>query len=1808
MAFTRTFLGVLIFLLMVSSMSFGQSINAGNDTIICLNDQAKLHSTLTGGGYGTDSYTFEVFPYSPEPYTGGTGVTFGGNQDDQVAGPFDLGFTFCFFNQTYTQFYIGSNGWIGFTYNAAWTTFTSTPIPNTSPAVPKNCIMAPWEDWWPGYTGSLNPGVYYYQTGTAPNRKLVVYWPESKQYGCRDLLIADRGRFQIVINEQSSIIENHISNKPLCSNQTATQGVQNLAGTVGFTATGRNSTLWTAANESTRFVPSGIKWYTGGYPGGTIVGYGPSLFVSPLVTTTYTVVVQTCGGGTSTDNVTVTVVNAGFSYPAYSYCAGSPNVSATTLQPGGTFTAVPAGLSISSTTGEINVAASTPGNYTIKYTLTGACATSINKNFEIKALPVPVISGSIDVCQGSTGNVYSTQPGMTNYQWQISPGGTITSGGTFTNNTATVTWGMAGAQTISVKYTDNKGCIALIPIIYNVTVHASVIPSLTGPVSVCMNQISTFSTETGMSNYLWTVAGGNITSGSTTSSITVQWLASGIQTVNVIYNDPVGCTPSTPATVNVTVKDIPYPTITGLTVFCLGTTQTYTTEAGMNGYVWNVSAGGTILSGGGSSDPSVTVNWSGAGAQSVSVNYSLSNGCSALTPVIKNIMVNPSLIPSVIGNNAICMETSVVYTAQPGMSGYLWTVSSGGTVTSGGTAADNTVTVLWNASGIQSVSVNYTDGNGCTAIAPFSFPVTVYATPVPAIVGPASVCWNTSASYSTAPGMSNYLWTISTGGTITSGSGTSLVTILWSTPGTKTITLNYTNGNGCSGASATSYTVDVSVLPVPTLTGNNSVCQGLSSTYITEAGMNNYAWNISAGGTVTAGGSATDPTITVLWNTTGPQTVSVNYVVGASCSPPSPATININVKPVPILTNSLNNPPICSGTPTAINLQSSIPGSTFSWISSSGSPSLTGFSDGSGNQIIQTLTSSSYATEYVIYHVTATANACSGPVTNDTIFVKPTPDVILSPPSQTLCGGQTTGISLTSNVASASFSWTATPGSLNVSGFSSGTGNSIVQTLNTPGITVETVTYHVTPIANACTGLVADAVVTIVPKPHLTTSPMNQTICSEGLTSISLVATTPGTVFNWTVSVVAGNVTGQLPGSGNLISQNLTSLSPVTGQLAYLISMSAGTCAGNDTVFDVFVKAKPQVLTASPDTMICSGTSTAVHLNSDVTGAAFTWTTTGSSAFVTGFTAGSGNIIANTLTNTGITDETVTYAITPGANGCNGNIFTYPVTVHPVANVSFVPPSQTICSGASSNISLQSQVAGASFTWTAAGSTLNVSGFSNGSGNSINQNLTNTGSVPETVTYLVTPVAYACNGTALPVVITVNPQPVITTLPIYQALCSGALAGINLTSNTTGTTYAWTAASTSPALTGFSNGSGNSISQTLTNSGFTIDTVIYSVTASANGCPGVPVNFLMAVSPAADVIFTPATQSFCTGSTTNILVSSNVAGSTYTWSATGSSGNITGYTAGSGNMIQQTLSNSGFNIETVTYSVMPVANGCPGVLKSAVVSVNPFPSVAFSLCNDLITTIDAKPFLLKGGTPTGGTYAGTGVSAGIFNPAFAGAGTHVLTYTYNNTWGCRDSLTQSITVLTPSAFVCGAPVTDPRDNQSYPTIKIGTQCWMASNLNYGSVIPSGAMQRDNCSPEKYCFNDNPASCTTRGGLYQWDELMQFDNTKSVQGLCPPSWHIPADTEWNTLFNFYNGIAIAAAPLGSAGFSGFNAMLYGSRFDNTNWNFSNFATFFWTSDLLGPYKARAHGMNNIDISVSTYPSNRSNAFSVRCVKD
>ena len=150
------------------------------------------------------------------------------------------------------------------------------------------------------------------------------------------------------------------------------------------------------------------------------------------------------------------------------------------------------------------------GSYSVTVTDANGCTATSSTSITQPIQWWPELTGSTPVCQNSTGNVYTTDLGMTNYTWLVSAGGTITSGGTGTDNTVTITWTGFGPQTVSVNYTSPAGCVAVAPKVKNVMVNIAPTPAITGEANVTQSQVVTYSTPYNPVNtYSWNASHGN---------------------------------------------------------------------------------------------------------------------------------------------------------------------------------------------------------------------------------------------------------------------------------------------------------------------------------------------------------------------------------------------------------------------------------------------------------------------------------------------------------------------------------------------------------------------------------------------------------------------------------------------------------------------------------------------------------------------------------------------------------------------------------------------------------------------------------------------------------------------------------------------------------------------------------------------------------------------------------------------------------------------------------------------------------------------------------------------------------------------------------------------------------------------------------------------------------------------------------------------------------------------------------------------------------------------------------------------------
>ena len=211
-----------------------------------------------------------------------------------------------------------------------------------------------------------------------------------------------------------------------------------------------------------------------------------------------------------------------------------------------------------------------------------------------------------------------------------------------------------------------------------------------------------------------------------------------------------------------------------------------------------------------------------------------------------------------------------------------------------------------------------------------------------------------------------------------------------------------------------------------------------------------------------------------------------------------------------------------------------------------------------------------------------------------------------------------------------------------------------------------------------------------------------------------------------------------------------------------------------------------------------------------------------------------------------------------------------------------------------------------------------------------------------------------------------------------------------------------------------------------------------------------------------------------------------------------------------------------------------------------------------------------------------------------------------------------------------TSFDCGTQFVDERDGQMYLTVRIGEQCWMAQNLNVGELITRPPA--DNGVIEKYCYDGDKGNCDLYGGLYTWDEMMQYTTIEMTQGVCPGGWHIPSDNEWKMLEMTLKmtvedsdgtdwrgtdqGGQLKAAGItywqppnkGATNSSLFTALPAGGIDGAGNYGSIGYFTDYWTSTLIIDTQAWYRLLHTDEVRVQRIDGNRAYGTSVRCVKD
>ena len=1260
----------IIFIVLFFYIRVSSQITITGNSNLCLGETTTLTALTSGASYGTTNYIFEIIDYTSHPdFSGGTVVDpdfvscnvphddcFAPGNSGFGTNGYPIGFTFCFFNQQYDRFWVGSNGWIGFTNPTghSWTTYTATPIPNTASDVPKNCIFAPWQDWFPGAQGAFN-SVYYYTIGTAPNRRLVVYWINCPLWACQSET-ANRGTFMIVLNEQSSIIENFIQLKPQCtsSNEGATQGVINLVGDVAYTATGRNYGVWTAANEGTRFTPSGITWYKDAYPGGTKVGYGEELTVTPTVTTTYFAVVGNCDGTNASGSIIVTVNPR----PTPTFISGAAVAcqndvkTYTTETTGNSYTWGYSGTWIAgggSADNSVTLKWSTTGlnfvsvNYKNAFSCEAVIPTTLSVN--VNPFETPVITTIADQFCAETQVTFTTQPGKSSYTWVYLPSGaTLISGGTSVDNTIVLKWSTPGLKTVTVNYTD-AGCTGDPPTSKQVTIKP--LPVVNEPLTknICSgdNTSIMLSSSPVGANFAWNVP---VPSCSANIFSCPAGVASG-----TTISDVLSLTDNNPGTVTYHI----IPTLNG----CTGNTQNY---------VVNVN-------------PLPTVN-------TIANQVLCHNAQSALIQFSGNV-------PGTI---------------------YNWT----NTNTSIGLATNGTGDILsfqainaTNAPITATITVipAYTNsGATCTGTSTL-FTITVNPIPMVNPVTNQVLCHQASTGSvilsGNVPG-TVYSWVNSTTsiGLAASGSGdisSFMATNSTTAPVTATISLTptFTNsGTTCTGITSP-FTITVNPVPTVNTLTNQVLCNQAFTASVTFSGNvpgTIYNWtntNTSIG--LAANGTGDILSFQATNATSAPITATITVTPaytnsGITCTGIS-TFFTITVNPIPMV-NPVTNQVLCHQASTAsVILSGTIPGTVYSWVNSTTSIGLA--ASGTGNiasfQASNTTNAQVVATIVVTPTYTNAGGTCSGTPISFTITVNPLPIPTISGP-----GANCLNLSSTYTTEDLQFNylWNVVSGGIITSGQFTKQIDVLWNTLGTHTITVNYIDQH------GCTSVLPTSkqvVINSIPIPTLT----GDAIVCAGQTK-TYQTQTGAQSYSWGlpssgITIVSG---GSLHDDQVTIKWDVANVYNIS--VNYIIS--TGCTAQNPTNISVTVNAQPTPQITGP-TPVCGLTMQSYSLTPIVSGHLYTWSVTGGT-IQSGQNASVVQVFwGNSISGSLDLNETINYS----GISCSASAVTYPIVLNPWPDAAGnIIGQNSVCKTSTITYSIPSILNAVSYQWLYTGTGITI--------------------------------------------------------------------------------------------------------------------------------------------------------------------------------------------------------------------------------------------------------------------------------------------------------------------------------------------------------------------------------------------------------------------------------------------------------------------------------------------------------------------
>ena len=447
-----------------------------------------------------------------------------------------------------------------------------------------------------------------------------------------------------------------------------------------------------------------------------------------------------------------------------------------------------------------------------------------------------------------------------------------------------------------------------------------------------------------------------------------------------------------------------------------------------------------------------------------------------------------------------------------------------------------------------------------------------------------------------------YTWAVIPSAGVTFDPASPTPTFTFSQTGVYKITLNVATGT-CNRTTEPQEVV-VNAAPQTTMSPNISLCATGAFTFgptgtvtkTTTTGTakdlpNTYTWTVTGSGAynfvLPDGPNSKYPVI----NFSDFATYTVTLVHQNGCGTETKSQV-ITFSPSPVPSIVANPNPICYNS--LVNLQGAIANSTasttFEWKSTG-----TGtFADPSSLTTTYTPSAAERdagTTNITLLVTTGLTGNCATVSANIIVAINPN-NTITSAPDKTICTENAVAYVPTSSVAGSTFSWTAVNTDGNASGFTaSGSGNinDIITNNNATGNTV--VIYTITPAANGCPGVPFTFTVTVTPKPAITATAAQPTICSGSLTAITLASNIGGTSYTWTSAATAGitgNTNRTVASADAAINDPLVNTTTAQGSVTYTITpISANGCPGTAQTITIFVDPAVTPANAGADESIC---------------------------------------------------------------------------------------------------------------------------------------------------------------------------------------------------------------------------------------------------------------------------------------------------------------------------------------------------------------------------------------------------------------------------------------------------------------------------------------------------------------------------------------------------------------------------------------------------------------------------------------------